>query len=48
MAIRNLTNWNDPIFRKKSREVDKFDERLLSLLGDMRDTLEKVGGYVLP
>jgi peptide deformylase len=47
MAIRKLTNWNDPIFRKKSRviESDKFDERLWTLLDDMRDTLEKVGGY---
>ena len=45
MAIRNLTNWNDPMFRKKSRAVEKFDERLWALLDDMRDTLEKVGGY---
>ena len=45
MAIRNLTNWNDPIFRKKSREVDKFDERLRTLLDDMKDTLIKVNGY---
>ena len=45
MAIRNLTNWNDPIFRKTSRAVEKFDERLWTLLDDMRDTLEKVNGY---
>jgi len=45
MALRNLTNWNDPVFRKKSREVEKFDERLWNLLDDMRDTLEKVNGY---
>ena len=45
MAIRNLTNWNDPLFRKKSKEVVKFDERLWTLLDDMRDTLEKVKGY---
>ena len=45
MAIRNITDWNDPIFRKKSRPVEKFDERLWTLLDDMRDTLEKVGGY---
>jgi peptide deformylase len=46
MAIRNLTNWNDPIFRKTSRAVEKFDERLwTSLLDDMRETLEKVNGY---
>ena len=45
MALRNLTNWNDPIFQKKSRAVTKFDERLWILLDDMHDTLEKVKGY---
>ena len=45
MAIRNLTNCNDPIFRKTSRAVEKFDERLWTLLDDMRETLEKVNGY---
>lgn len=45
MGIRNLTEWSDPIFRKTSRAVEKFDERLWNLLDDMRDTLEKVGGY---
>jgi peptide deformylase len=45
MGLRNLTNWNDPVFRKKSRAVEKFDERLWTLLDDMKDTLVKVGGY---
>ena len=45
MAIRTLTNWNDPIFRKTSRAVEKYDERLWNLLDDMLDTLKKVGGY---
>ena len=45
MAIRNLTNWNDPIFRKKSKPVEKFDERLWTLLDDLRETLAKVNGY---
>jgi peptide deformylase len=45
MALRNLTHWNDPFFRKKSREVEKFDERLWELLDDMRETLEAVNGY---
>ena len=45
MALRNLTNWNDPKFRKISRPVENFDERLWILLDDMRDTLEKVRGY---
>jgi peptide deformylase len=45
MAIRNLTNFNDALFRKKSKEVVKFDERLWTLLDDMRDTLERAKGY---
>jgi peptide deformylase len=45
MALRNLTNWDDPIFRKKSRVIEIFDERLWTLLDDMRETLLKVGGY---
>lgn len=45
MALRTLTNWNDPLFRKKSRPVEKFDDRFWTLLDDMRDTLEKVNGY---
>ena len=32
-------------FRKTSRAVEKFDERLWILLDDMRETLEKVNGY---
>jgi peptide deformylase len=45
MGIRQLTHWNDEQFRKVSRPVEKFDARLWSLLDDMRDTLEHVGGY---
>ena len=45
MAIRNLTEWSDPLFRKTSRAVEKYDERLWNLLDDMRETLEKVNGY---
>lgn len=45
MASRMLTSWNDPLFRKKSRPVERFDARLWVLLDDMLDTLQKVGGY---
>jgi peptide deformylase len=45
MGLRNLTHWNDELFRKKSRPVEKFNERLWTLLDDMRETLESVGGY---
>jgi peptide deformylase len=45
MGLRNLTHWNDTLFRKKSRAVERFDERLWTLLDDMRETLAKAGGY---
>ncbi len=45
MSLRNLTSWDDPLFRKKSRVIEKYDERLWALLDDMLETLEKVGGY---
>ena len=45
MAIRNLTHWDGPIFRKKSKAVVKYDERLWDLLDDMSDTLKKANGY---
>jgi peptide deformylase len=45
MALRQLTNWNDPLFRKKSREVEMFDSRLHELLNDMLETLKHVNGY---
>ncbi len=45
MPLRNLTNWNDPLLRKKSRVVENFDKRLWALLDDMRETLTAVHGY---
>ena len=45
MGLRNLTHWDDPIFRKKSKPVEKFGGRLWTLLNDMHETLTKVGGY---
>jgi peptide deformylase len=45
VAIRNLTNWNDPLFNKVSKPVVKFDNRLWTLLDDMQGTLKRVGGY---
>lgn len=45
MALRNLTKWNDPLFRKQSRPVETFDARLWVLLDDMLETLVSVSGY---
>lgn len=45
MALRSLTDWHNPLFRKTSRRIDMYDERLWVLLDDMLETLEKAGGY---
>ncbi len=44
MAIRQIVTSEDPILRKTSRKVEKFDEKLCTLLDDMRDTLKKAEG----
>lgn len=44
MAIRNIRVNDDPILKKVSRPVEKFDERLITLLDDMKDTLYKAEG----
>ncbi len=47
MALRNIYLEGDPILRKKCRAVEKFDEKLGTLLDDMRETLEKSDGVGL-
>ncbi|MBQ9107703.1 MAG: peptide deformylase [Clostridia bacterium] len=44
MAKRLIVQVPDPILAKKCREVDKFDERLWTLLDDMKDTLLDANG----
>ncbi len=44
MAIRNIVKLGDPILSKKSRKVENFDERLFTILDDMKDTLYKAQG----
>ncbi|MBE7051700.1 MAG: peptide deformylase, partial [Ruminococcaceae bacterium] len=39
MAIRNIRELGDDILRKKCRNVDVIDDRILVLLEDMADTL---------
>lgn len=47
MAIRKVVTSEDPILRKNSRKVEKFDERLFVLLDDMKDTMYKQEGVGL-
>lgn len=47
MAIRIIRKDGDDLLRKKSREVEKIDEKILMLLDDMADTLYKANGVGL-
>ena len=47
MALRNIYIDGDPILRKKCRPVEKFDEKLHTLLDDMHETLNKAEGVGL-
>lgn len=44
MAIRNIRIEGDPILRKKSKTVEKIDERVLTLIEDMKETMYKADG----
>ncbi len=44
MAIRNIVKLGDPILAKKSRPVENFDNKLFTILDDMKDTLYKANG----
>lgn len=39
MALRIIKVDGDPILRKKSRNVEKIDDRILTLLEDMEETM---------
>ncbi len=47
MALRNIVKVGDPILTKTSRKVEKFDERLATLIDDMIETLYKYEGVGL-
>ena len=47
MAIRNIVKVGDPVLKKTSREVVKFDDRLFTLLDDMKETMYKADGVGL-
>lgn len=47
MAKREIVQIGDDVLRKKSREVTVFDEKLATLIDDMRETLEKENGVGL-
>ena len=44
MALRNIVKKGDPILNKKCRMVTEYNERLHTLIDDMRETLEDADG----
>ena len=47
MAIRNIVIKGDDILRKVCKPVEKFDQKLWTMLDDMAETLEKANGVGL-
>lgn len=47
MAIRNIRLDGDDVLRKVSRQVEKVDARILTLLKDMAETMYKAEGVGL-
>lgn len=39
MALREIRTFDDPVLRKKSRSVQKVDDKIRELLKDMADTM---------
>lgn len=47
MAIRQIRQEGDEILKKKSREVEKIDDKLQELIEDMIETMHKFNGVGL-
>jgi peptide deformylase len=47
MAVRTIRKDGDEVLRKVSRKVEVIDDRILTLLDDMKDTMNKAEGVGL-
>ncbi|MBA5850523.1 peptide deformylase [Clostridium sp. cel8] len=47
MALRNIVKYGDDLLRKKSRKVDVINDRIITLLDDMEETLHDANGVGL-
>ena len=47
MAYRNIVLQGDPILKKKSRKIEKFDDKIKVLVEDMKETMYKNDGVGL-
>lgn len=46
MAIREIFKKDDELLRKRSKEIEKIDNRVLTLLDDLKDTLKNSGNGI--
>jgi peptide deformylase len=47
MAIRNIRKIGDELLRKKSKKVDEINDRILTLIKDMQETMYAADGVGL-
>ena len=47
MAIRTICQYGEAVLKKKSKTVERIDEKILQLLDDMIETLEQADGIGL-
>jgi peptide deformylase len=47
MAIRNIRKIGDELLRKKSKKIDEINERILTLIKDMQETMYAADGVGL-
>jgi len=47
MALRQIVQVGDPVLRKKSKMVEKIDDKIITLLDDMVETMYKEEGVGL-
>lgn len=47
MALRNIRKYGDDLLRKKSRKVENIDDRIVTLLDDMAETMYDADGVGL-
>ncbi len=47
MAIRRIREEGDEILRKKSKDVEEIDEKVITLINDMIETMHKYNGVGL-
>ncbi len=47
MAIKKIRKIGDPVLREKSKDVEKIDDKIITLVNDMIDTAKEEGGVGL-